>query len=851
MAQTSFYCQECQMDFQEVSDIKRHISAEHIDYFPYKCLTCKKIGVRHETVSVELMREHTSTVHVGTEPNVRFSTTEEDELDIAIEKCRRNDSKDAVRKVVITIGDTLADTGNGAIENVVTSTEFEREGDSLDVHESTNNDSIGPTNEGLIQGIQPENATTEPNFNANLQGLIHSIKIENIKAEIGSSNVNSQENAETIDSQIPPVSSTEPTAVVETQENVTNPTTNSENTSALNAKSESPVNVSAALSSYVPIDVDANEAQHNSVAITTGRTPRISRRNPKPSPERRYPKRSVRRPAMEAINIDEDEEDEYTPVPKRTSNKPSMSRKKQSRNELDNDFHSYKSSLSPVASPKSVRRRILRRKTWQTSVIGREVQGYSIGNSKQSSHPTSKSTREPLKLLTVHESLKKKQFAGPSTVARSLPSHHSSEVNCSTAHNSNEDTNGNGQSEKPATLTQDAFDVPSKPAPKKKITNIWINIGTEYAQFETLGENMSARRPLCEHLPILHKSEADFSGCEAFIYNFLHDGKRVRVIPSREKLKNFLEQVRSISHLWSNGRVVTYLDEYYNFYNNKLHISDFCEELFHRNRSILASRELEIELDNDCSLPIVANLAHLCKHLILKLPRSPNKRLYNTFLDIIYDPKLPKELEITLMLEFGNSAEEFTSELIERFENSTAAAYFKFTVIFPFDLGSSRLANPLQLDNKYSKLEVTQRGKTGGLRKAVIEQRPIKESSSVSSSSDSESGEESESITSEQSKSVSPKPQPLSDEPSTSSAQVSAAKDIKKAKAIRDNSSAKKGFMRLSDRGGVPPSRKIALLNAALARVKAANNVNKPKNGSDADTGDNPASAESRDVDTK
>ncbi|KAI1715316.1 HPC2 and ubinuclein domain-containing protein [Ditylenchus destructor] len=101
------------------------------------------------------------------------------------------------------------------------------------------------------------------------------------------------------------------------------------------------------------------------------------------------------------------------------------------------------------------------------------------------------------------------------------------------------------------------------------------------------------------------------------------------------------------------------------------------------------------------------------------------------------------------------------------------------------------------------------------------------------------------------SKSVSPKPLALSDEPSTSSAQVSAAKVIKKAKAIRDNSSAKKGFVRLSDRGGVPPTRKIALLNSALARVKAAKNANKPENGSDADTGDNPASAESRDVDAK
>ncbi|KAI1698062.1 hypothetical protein Ddc_19338 [Ditylenchus destructor] len=298
--------------FSNVSDIKRHISAEHIDYFPCKCFTCKARGIKHETVTAELMYEHTSTVHEGIVPDVRLLMTRENELTAAIEKCRR--LKDDVRKVVITIGDTLTDTGNGAIENVVISTEIEREGSSLEVHENTNNDSIGPTHERPIYGIQPENATTradEMHFNANLQGLIHSIKAESsFREDEPVQDVNGQEITEVIDSQIPPVPTTEPTAIVETLENVTNPISNSENTSAL--------------SSYVPISVEANETQHSSVAITTGHARRISLRNPILSPERRYPKRSARKSIklMDALNNDLDDETIDSQIPLVSSTEP-------------------------------------------------------------------------------------------------------------------------------------------------------------------------------------------------------------------------------------------------------------------------------------------------------------------------------------------------------------------------------------------------------------------------------------------------------------------------------------------------------------------------------------------------
>ncbi|KAI1693282.1 hypothetical protein Ddc_22955 [Ditylenchus destructor] len=68
MATTTFFCTECDMGFEDEMDVRNHMSEMHLSYFPYKCFTCKKSGVNHETVSAELMYQHTSTVHEGIEP---------------------------------------------------------------------------------------------------------------------------------------------------------------------------------------------------------------------------------------------------------------------------------------------------------------------------------------------------------------------------------------------------------------------------------------------------------------------------------------------------------------------------------------------------------------------------------------------------------------------------------------------------------------------------------------------------------------------------------------------------------------------------------------------------------------
>ncbi|KAI1700248.1 hypothetical protein Ddc_18167 [Ditylenchus destructor] len=87
MAQTPFFCAECHMNLDE-SNVRSHISATHLNHWLYKCVVCN-----HKTVSAELMRQHTSTVHEGTVPDVRLIMDKENELNIAVENCRRSSAE--------------------------------------------------------------------------------------------------------------------------------------------------------------------------------------------------------------------------------------------------------------------------------------------------------------------------------------------------------------------------------------------------------------------------------------------------------------------------------------------------------------------------------------------------------------------------------------------------------------------------------------------------------------------------------------------------------------------------------------------------------------------------------------
>ncbi|KAI1691389.1 zinc-finger double domain-containing protein [Ditylenchus destructor] len=185
MDPTPFFCDECHMDLDE-SNVRNHISAIHLNYFPFKCFTCKAKGVNHVTLSKELMYEHTSTVHQGNAMDVRLFMDRENELEAAVEMCRRpsaeqlslNDSKHDIRQGFISLCDTLTDTRDDTIENEVTSSEIKQEYDSVEAHGSTNNDNIGPANDAITHSIQFESGSVrgeQTNSNVNLQ--------ENIETE--------------------------------------------------------------------------------------------------------------------------------------------------------------------------------------------------------------------------------------------------------------------------------------------------------------------------------------------------------------------------------------------------------------------------------------------------------------------------------------------------------------------------------------------------------------------------------------------------------------------------------------------------------------------------------------------
>ncbi|KAI1704198.1 hypothetical protein DdX_14438 [Ditylenchus destructor] len=526
-----------------------------------------------------------------------------------------NDSKIHLPQIFASLGAT----GIDATESEVTSTEIKQECCDFEFHESTSNDNNGTTDKGLI----------------------HSIKAE----------CSGQEDTEENDSQIPSVSSTELTVVVKTEQ--IDPTTNSENNCTSNTmtftKAEPAENFSAmpvrlrldaALRSYFePSDFDAIEAQPNSLAIPTGRTPRISSRK-RCNVSARSPERSTRQFAMEELNFDSDEyngtqhnpvittdraprisirkqlsserrypkrsawktivldsstdsdeydENEYTPVQKKTSRKPSTSRNKRSRDESEYTFQS---------------------------------EAYSVGSSRQRSRSISKRPTELLKLL---------------------------------------------------------------PAADVKITKIFINIYNENASFETSDGQKSRNRPLRDYVSILRHSKADVLGCEAYIYFYFRNLGRDPSEDARKKFKTFSQEIRSIAHLWVNGRVTTELNDYPKQENDVLPLSDFCDELFSQGRSILECRALHISIwSADWPLSVVTNGACRCNRLILKETRGRDEPLHYRLMDILYEGKLPHGIEVTLDLFLNKSKNDFIDELKKRFQSATEQNFKLIMLCSPY-----------------------------------------------------------------------------------------------------------------------------------------------------------------------
>ncbi|KAI1711216.1 hypothetical protein Ddc_13049 [Ditylenchus destructor] len=228
-------------------------------------------------------------------------------------------------------------------------------------------------------------------------------------------------------------------------------------------------------------------------------------------------------------------------------------------------------------------------------------------------------------------------------------------------------------------------DAPTDPAQKMKIKKIRIGLRSGNASFETSQGQCHAFRSLSGYMSILRQSEADVLGCDAYIrYQTPRNTKAGKVvthaksvIATRQKFENFSKEMHSISHLWANGRVEADLWEYSKHANEVVPVSNFCDEFFSQDRSILACKELEIRIDNSWPFSVVTNIANHCNKLVFEEFKYsvPDQRLHYHFLDAIYEMKLPQHIVFTLKLHFSESGKQFIDELKKRFERSTGQCF--------------------------------------------------------------------------------------------------------------------------------------------------------------------------------
>ncbi|KAI1704590.1 hypothetical protein Ddc_16115 [Ditylenchus destructor] len=91
MAPAQFLCSQCRVVLDD-SEIESHISAEHLDYFPFECICCKKAKQKYWAATKEDMKLHIATNHDGNKSHyvVFEDDTKEVELKKLAEECRRS-----------------------------------------------------------------------------------------------------------------------------------------------------------------------------------------------------------------------------------------------------------------------------------------------------------------------------------------------------------------------------------------------------------------------------------------------------------------------------------------------------------------------------------------------------------------------------------------------------------------------------------------------------------------------------------------------------------------------------------------------------------------------------------------
>ncbi|KAI1696198.1 hypothetical protein DdX_19162 [Ditylenchus destructor] len=149
-------------------------------------------------------------------------------------------------------------------------------------------------------------------------------------------------------------------------------------------------------------------------------------------------------------------------------------------------------------------------------------------------------------------------------------------------------------------------------------------------------------------------------------------------------------------------------------------LEDFALQPVTRARSILACKELEIQLADIWPLSIVTNVAHICNRFILKELKHRHQGLRYRFLDALYANELPQQMPVALELLFPYSVEEFMADLKKRFKSSTGQC-FKFELLVCKEYNC--VPQNMHCRNKYGSLEAINIEESSNYYRIIVQQR--------------------------------------------------------------------------------------------------------------------------------
>ncbi|KAI1707874.1 hypothetical protein Ddc_14592 [Ditylenchus destructor] len=261
-----------------------------------------------------------------------------------------------------------------------------------------------------------------------------------------------------------------------------------------------------------------------------------------------------------------------------------------------------------------------------------------------------------------------------------------------------------------AQVTEFCTSVPPDSSCKHVITKLFIVISEGIVCFETIDRRtfkypLYPYAPLSDYLQFLLESRLAYA-CKVAIQFYASDeaipyeyrkpsDKPVKEFTSLGQLKTFAEQIRSIAYLWSHFPISAYFGQYKQKSNTTLSQSDYCTELFSGEQSILKCNEFDVTFFDFWPLSIVTNVVDKCRRCELNSEEAfpGNRHLYDEFLDEMYgDEVLRRIRDISLRIPIEAAANDFIEKLKERFQASPHKR-FKFALYSPMEIHKLYLLN--------------------------------------------------------------------------------------------------------------------------------------------------------------